>query len=415
MYRSRALAVVVIASAVLGALGPARAQEPPTTDPAQPTTTIGLPSTLVPTSLPALPPPPPTTAPIADDPDAGGDAPPEAVPQDDTAIPPRTEYASPGSLPPPRGQVVKIDVRRAREKSEAADADLAKATATRVALENEIHRLNATLDKFDKAGRQAIIDLAAAKRQLTTRAVDAYIRGTDSGVGIDRSGMTDEELLQSALLGAVLGRDDAAVATYERLKKAATAAQAKVAAALAKGQDVLNTAVRVEQQATRQAEQAKFALAVTAAGGNIVIYGFVFPVAPPYKFSDSFGAPRLTGTDLEHWHQGVDIAAAEGTELYAAERGVITQISPSQLGGNGLWIRGESGVSYYYAHLSRYADVHAGQLVEAGDLVGYVGNTGLFSTGPHLHFEVHPNGGDAINPYPLLVAADPSFGPGPGT
>ena len=412
MSRSRALTVVVIALALLGALAPARAQEPAptTTEPAQPSTTIGLPSTLVPTSLPPLPPPPPTTAPV-DDPDAAGDAPPEAVPQDSTAIPPREEYAAPGALPPPRGQVVKVDVRGARAKSEAADADLAKATATRVALEAELGRLNAVLDKLDKAGRQAVIDLATAKRQLTTRAVDAYIRGTDSGVGIDRGGMSDEDLLQATLLGAVVGRDDAAVSTYERLRNAATAAQAKVAATLAKGQQVLATATLVEQQVTRQAQQAKFALAVAAAGGNIVIYGFVFPVAPPYRFSDSFGAPRLTGTDLEHWHQGVDIAAAEGTELYAAERGIITQISPSQLGGNGIWIRGESGVSYYYAHLSRYADVHAGQVVDAGDLVGYVGNTGLFSTGPHLHFEVHPGGGDAINPYPLLVAADPSFGP----
>jgi murein DD-endopeptidase MepM/ murein hydrolase activator NlpD len=407
MSRSRALAVLAAAVVVVAgalALAPAGAQEPPTTAPAGPTTTAS--TLLPPISLPQSPPPPPTTAPITDDPDAGGDAAPEPVPQDTTEIPPRTDVVDPGTLPPPKGQVVKVDVRRARDLSDAADAALAEATARRAGLEGELTRLNGLLTQFDQAGRKAILDLAKAKRELTGRAVDAYVRGADTGVNFGAA--DDDELLQSALLGAVLNRDDAAVDAYDRARKAASSAQAKVASALARGQQVLAAASLTEQQAARQAAHAHFALSVTSAGGNLVIYGFVFPVAPPYSFGDSFGAPRLTGTDLEHWHQGVDIAAAEGTELYAAERGIITQISPSLLGGNGLWIRGESGVSYYYAHLSAYADIHAGQIVDAGDLVGYVGNTGAYSTGPHLHFEVHPGGGDAINPYPLLVAADPT-------
>ncbi len=101
------------------------------------------------------------------------------------------------------------------------------------------------------------------------------------------------------------------------------------------------------------------------------------------------------------------MVAAEGTELYAAERGVITQLSGGGLGGNGLWIKGESGTYYYYAHLSAYVlGLAAGQLVEAGQLVGYVGHTGD-AYGPHLHFEVHPNGGAAVDPYPMLLASDP--------
>jgi murein DD-endopeptidase MepM/ murein hydrolase activator NlpD len=100
------------------------------------------------------------------------------------------------------------------------------------------------------------------------------------------------------------------------------------------------------------------------------------------------------------------VIAAEGTELYAAERGLITQINGSVLGGNGLWLKGESGTMYYYAHLSKYAaGLKTGQLVDAGALVGYVGHTGD-AFGPHLHFEVHPGGGSAIDPYPLLLVAD---------
>ena len=88
-------------------------------------------------------------------------------------------------------------------------------------------------------------------------------------------------------------------------------------------------------------------------------------------------------------------------------RGVITQVNASGLGGNGIWLKGESGTYYYYAHLSAYVlGLAAGQLVEAGQLIGYVGHTGD-AYGPHLHFEVHPNGGPAVDPYPILLAADP--------
>ena len=121
---------------------------------------------------------------------------------------------------------------------------------------------------------------------------------------------------------------------------------------------------------------------------------------------EDFGDPRLPGTEFAHFHQGCDVVADEGTELYAAERGVITQISASLLGGNQLWLKGESGTSYYYAHLSKYApNLQSGQVVDAGDLVGFVGHTGD-AYGPHLHFEVHPGGGSAIDPYPLLLVAD---------
>ena len=73
---------------------------------------------------------------------------------------------------------------------------------------------------------------------------------------------------------------------------------------------------------------------------------------------------------------------------------------------NGLWLKGESGTSYYYAHLSKYEPtLRVGEVVDAGQLVGYVGHTGD-AYGPHLHFEVHPNGGAAIDPYPLLLVAD---------
>jgi hypothetical protein len=80
----------------------------------------------------------------------------------------------------------------------------------------------------------------------------------------------------------------------------------------------------------------------------------------------------------------------------------------SALGGIKLWLIGESGTTYFYAHLSAYADgMVDGLLVEAGTLVGYVGNTGnAISTPPHLHFEIHPADGPAINPTAILRTVD---------
>jgi murein DD-endopeptidase MepM/ murein hydrolase activator NlpD len=112
------------------------------------------------------------------------------------------------------------------------------------------------------------------------------------------------------------------------------------------------------------------------------------------------------GTPMAHFHQGTDIMAPRGTPLVACERGVLTRIGTDVLGGNKLWIIGASGTTYYYAHLDSYAPgLTDGMVVEAGQLVGFVGNTGDAQGGAtHLHFEVHPNGGPAVDGYPLLRA-----------
>jgi murein DD-endopeptidase MepM/ murein hydrolase activator NlpD len=123
------------------------------------------------------------------------------------------------------------------------------------------------------------------------------------------------------------------------------------------------------------------------------------PVAGAVSFSDTWGDPRSGGRS----HQGVDMIAARGTPIVAIFSGRINRFSTSSLGGNSIYFTSDAGELYYYAHLDSYADVGAGQSVPAGTVIGYNGSSGNAPDWlPHLHFEYHPGGGAAVNPYPLV-------------
>lgn len=123
------------------------------------------------------------------------------------------------------------------------------------------------------------------------------------------------------------------------------------------------------------------------------------PVAGAVSFSDTWGAPRSGGRS----HKGVDMIAARGTPIAAIYAGTIKRISTGNLGGKSLWLRANNGDEFYYAHLDGYGDISVGQSVPEGYVVGYNGSTGNAPSWlPHLHFQYHPGGGSAINPYPLV-------------
>jgi murein DD-endopeptidase MepM/ murein hydrolase activator NlpD len=126
----------------------------------------------------------------------------------------------------------------------------------------------------------------------------------------------------------------------------------------------------------------------------------VCPVDGATTFTDSWGAPRPGG----RFHHGVDMLAAHGTPLVAIEAGVIWNPNWHSDGGLGLYIRGESGDIWYYAHLSSFvAGLVSGLRVEAGQRVGFVGSTGNAAV-PHLHLGWQPDGGAYANPYPVVAS-----------
>jgi murein DD-endopeptidase MepM/ murein hydrolase activator NlpD len=138
--------------------------------------------------------------------------------------------------------------------------------------------------------------------------------------------------------------------------------------------------------------------------------GYVFPVYGPSSFVDTFGA--LRGDVSGGWHHGDDIFAPLGAPLLAVASGTVFSVGWNKVGGNRLWLRDGQGNLFYYAHLSAFSPLAVnGSKVNAGDVVGFVGNTGDAQGTPfHLHFEVHPVGllglgyDGAVNPTSYLLA-----------
>lgn len=125
-----------------------------------------------------------------------------------------------------------------------------------------------------------------------------------------------------------------------------------------------------------------------------VVTDFTCPIRGPLTFSNSWGAPRSGGRR----HEGTDLMNPAGTPNVAVVSGTF-RIHRSGLGGLSIYLRGDDGHTYYYAHLSQV--VGPDRRVAQGEVIGRTGSTGDATT-PHTHFEFHPNGGRAANSYPML-------------
>jgi murein DD-endopeptidase MepM/ murein hydrolase activator NlpD len=199
--------------------------------------------------------------------------------------------------------------------------------------------------------------------------------------------------------------------TRERARYAKQAEEQAKAAAALEGQKASIGSLLQEAQdlydelyAKYKDEQARLQQiglpAPSGGGGSYPVGGSgavsICPVQGPVSFVDSFGWPRPGGRT----HQGIDMIAPYGTPVVATHDGNAVQ-APNSLGGNAviLYHAGSSDWTYY-AHFSSYGAT--GQ-VGAGTVIGYVGSTGDTNVN-HLHFEYHPGGGAAIDPYGMLLA-----------
>jgi Peptidase family M23 len=154
----------------------------------------------------------------------------------------------------------------------------------------------------------------------------------------------------------------------------------------------------------------------------------IFPVVAQVQYGDDFGQARAGGP-----HQGIDIVAAKKSAAVAAEPGRVKYWTSSATAGCMLYLYGQSGTTYFYIHLNNDLtmrndnrgkcvrgtaySVKNGARVASGQQIGYVGDSGdANGVHAHLHFEVHPNGGKATDPFPYLQAAQRLlFAAKPGT
>ncbi len=225
----------------------------------------------------------------------------------------------------------------------------------------------------------------------------------------------EEDAIVQLIRGEMASTDQATLDGLVTSEKQARALIAGTQSTLAGTDEQLNALIDKylglstidESSAATQSNAATVARAKVLSVVFKVSADWVFPVQGPHSFVDSFGAPRYAGG--YHTHKGTDIMCARNTPIVAVVNGVISRTHPidSGLGGISVWLKGDDGNSYYYAHLtSIQAGIKAGERVVAGQVIGFAGNTGDAAGGPvHLHFEIHPGGDAAVDPYLVLKGA----------
>jgi len=339
---------------------------------------------------------------------------------------------------PVGAEVTQDELRDARDKvneqSAALEDELARLDAIlsqQAEFETRIARLQKEMDDRDR-------QIALAGFAARDRAREMYISaGADATQAVVSPEGVARHETKTAYLGVVVDTDTDAVNQLIFLQEDRASLEQRFTDLVAEQEALAEEAAVLAERLTTQLEQynadyqelygqwqteeaarraeaerrrrAAAAAAAAAAAGNAGYASSAFvdpsgrtcPVAGANTFRDSWLEPRPYRNG---YHHGTDMIAATGTPVVSMENGYIIQRGYHWAGGNGLYIRGDSGDIYYYAHLDRYAPgAEVGKRVAVTQIVAYVGNTGSSSV-PHLHVGFQPGGGPLTNPYQLLVA-----------
>jgi Membrane proteins related to metalloendopeptidases len=277
--------------------------------------------------------------------------------------------------------------------------------ATRISrAEQEIVRIETRLDKLQLQMVRLQVRAALLQAKLDERSREAYMSG---GVPIlyvlTATSAADAASRMSFL--TEMNRRDAVLAAKV---KETTDRVAQIEAEVVRGGQIVELKKRAlemdrERLQRKMAESRRLVARVRGRIEQIQVEISllrplaVCPVDGPHAVADNFGDPRPEPGGGFHWHQGDDIMAETGTPIVAPFDGVAS-VSRSFLGGLGVYVHGEYGY-VYNAHLSELGTLGD---VKTGDVIGYVGSTG-HSSGPHDHFEWHPENGKAVDPYDYLM------------
>jgi peptidoglycan LD-endopeptidase LytH len=305
------------------------------------------------------------------------------------------------------------DLDEAKERVSGLQDELARATARYEEVWAQVEAAKAELDELEQQELELEARAAELEERLSDRAREAFKHGATAGFEALLSAEGPDAAIERAGFFAVVQQRETAgleetVAVTTALDRTRTLAEQRRASLEALTQELVQLQEqlegrlddaqaevrRLELQAKRQREIAN--------GSQQGIYSC--PMDPAIThFIDSWGFPRSGGRS----HKGTDVMGPMGAEVYAFTSGTISRHSNSALGGISLYLRGDDGSTYFYTHLQGYAPKGAvGTRVEAGDHIAYNGDTGNARGGPpHIHFERHPGGGAAVNPYPYLAAA----------
>ena len=317
------------------------------------------------------------------------------------------------SLPGPvaDAQVAGLDAARNRAAGLKSDLDVAAARYEQVwaAVEEatyELEQLDALADELTEQARELDARLAERAREL-------FMRGAVTSFELLLSDGGPADAIERAGFAAVLQQRDAASlesARATRLALQQTVALAEVRRAeLAVLEQEADAALAVLTRELEAVQRQVRSLESLAARQRLInnarqsgLYSCIMD-RRVVSFRDTWGAPRSGGRR----HQGTDVMAPFKAPVYAFTSGVVLRRSNSRLGGLGLYLRGDDGATYFYAHLNGYTSIAvAGRRVVAGEQLGFNGYTGNASrSAPHVHFERAAPSRGKQNPFPYLVAA----------